>query len=191
MPTPEVAPAETPFIPKAFIPPPVDPPPWRLAARTLANQIEGWPRAMFEADSYRPPFPGAPLFIMQPEAIRTVLLDSAEDFPQGDLFKRMMRPAWGNGLLTADKRDWRLQRRAAAPRPQRWIGLLQDMRAHRVLSTLCHLTREMGSVVLVRGDRGCRFLTHLSLPLSSRLCGGCHSARSKRTPRSCGQAARG
>ena len=125
MPTPELAPSETPFIPKAFIAPPVDPPPWRLAARTLANQIEGWPRAMFETDSYRPPFPGTPLFIMQPEAIRTVLLDSAEDFPQGDLFKRMMRPAWGNGLLTVDERNWRLQRRAAAPafRPAEIVGL--------------------------------------------------------------------
>jgi len=125
MPTPDLAPVEEAFVPNAFIAPAIDPPFWLLAARSPSSQIEGWPRAMFEADAYRPPFPGMPLFIMQPEAIRTVLLDAAEDFPQGDLFKRMMRPAWGNGLLTADDRNWRWQRRAASPafRPTEIVGL--------------------------------------------------------------------
>ena len=117
--------AEAPFIPAAVIPPQKDPPSWLLAARTPFNQIEGWPRAVFEGDAYRPPFPGMPLFLAQPQAIRTVLLDAAQDFPQGELLKRMMRPAWGRGLFTAEDRDWRWQRRATAPafRPAEMAGL--------------------------------------------------------------------
>jgi len=115
MPAMGPAQAEAPFIPAAVIPPQTDPPSWWLAARMPFNQIEGWPRAVYEGDAYRPPFPGMPLFLAQPQAIRTVLLDAAQDFPQGEMLKRMMRPAWGRGLFTAEDRDWRWQRRATAP----------------------------------------------------------------------------
>lgn len=108
------APTAALFIPPAVTPADKDPPLLLLAARTPGNQIEGWPRAVFEAEIYRPTLPGTPHYIMEPRAIRTVLLDAAEDFPQGALFKRMMRPAWGRGMLTAEGRDWRAQRHAAA-----------------------------------------------------------------------------
>jgi cytochrome P450 len=78
------------------------------------SQIEGWPRALYETDTYQVPLPGGPLFVMSPEAVRTVLQERAEDFSTGALFRRVMRPAWGRGLLVAERQEWRAQRHAAA-----------------------------------------------------------------------------
>ncbi len=102
------------YTPPAYRPPDRDRHSLSLAARSPGNMLEGWPRAVFEADTWRPPFPGAPLFIMQPQAIHHVLLEAADAFPHGDLFARVMAPAWGGGLLTAQGADWRWQRHAAA-----------------------------------------------------------------------------
>jgi cytochrome P450 len=101
------------LIPPAILPPARDPSVLILAARMKNNQIAGWPKAMFEEDAWRPPIPGAPLFVMHPAAVKTVLTDDV-DFPQGHLARRVMRPAWGKGLLTAQLEDWRAQRHAAA-----------------------------------------------------------------------------
>ena len=102
------------YTPPAYRPPTVDRSPISLALRSPGNMLEGWPRAVFEADTWRPPFPGAPLFVTQPSVIRHVLLDAADKFPHGDMFLRMMAPAWGAGLLTAQGPRWRWQRHAAA-----------------------------------------------------------------------------
>lgn len=105
--------ATAPLVPPAIIPP--EKPDWFVAQilRTMRNQIEGWPKAVFEDDSYRPPIPRAPLFLMDPDAIKTVLLDEADNFPQGELFKRLMRPVWGKGLLPSEGKAWKWQRNAS------------------------------------------------------------------------------
>jgi cytochrome P450 len=102
------------YVPPAVLPP--EKPHWFIGQliRTLRNQIEGWPKTVFEADSYRPPIPRAPLFIMHPDAIKTVLLDDADNFPQGELFKRIMRPVWGKGLLPSEGKAWKWQRNASS-----------------------------------------------------------------------------
>lgn len=86
----------------------------RLAFRMARSQIEGWPRAVYEADTWRPPVPGAALFVMTPEAVRDVLQGQAGDFSTGALFRRVMRPAWGEGMLTAQGSAWRMQRQSAS-----------------------------------------------------------------------------
>ena len=101
------------LVPPAILPDERDPSLPVAAARTWKNQIAGWPKAVFEEDAWRPPIPGAPLFIMHPAAVKTVMTDDV-DFPQGHLARRVMRPAWGKGLLTAQHEDWRAQRHAAA-----------------------------------------------------------------------------
>jgi cytochrome P450 len=90
--------------------------PWlvTLMLRTLKNQIEGWPRAIYEADAWSAGIAGFPLWVMSPELVRKVLHEEAEHFPQGALFKRMMRPAWGEGMLIAEGKPWRFQRQAAS-----------------------------------------------------------------------------
>jgi cytochrome P450 len=50
---------------------------------------------------------------MHPAAVKSVLTND-DDFPQGHLAQRIMRPSWGRGLLIAQKEDWRAQRHAAA-----------------------------------------------------------------------------
>ena len=101
------------LVPPAILPGDRDPPVLVSVARNLKNQIAGLPKAAFEEDAWRPPIPGAPLFVMHPAAVKTVLTDDV-DFPQGHLAHRIMRPAWGKGLLIAQKEDWRAQRHAAA-----------------------------------------------------------------------------
>lgn len=83
-------------------------------SRNASSQIGNLPRDVYEKEAWKPPLPGMPLFIMAPDLIKFVLLDQADYFPHGDLFERIMRPAWGTGLLLAKNDDWRMQRRAAA-----------------------------------------------------------------------------
>ncbi|MEL7032950.1 MAG: cytochrome P450 [Pseudomonadota bacterium] len=78
------------------------------------SQIANLPARVYDADAWKPPLPGMPLFIMAPDLIKTVLLDQADQFPHGALFERIMKPAWGDGLLLSQGDDWKTQRRAAA-----------------------------------------------------------------------------
>ena len=113
------------FIPPAPIPPDRDPSIAMLAWRLAKSQIEGWPRALYEEDAWKVPLPSGALFVMSPDLVRTVLQERAEDFPMGALFRRVMRPAWGRGILTAEGKEWREQRHAAAGafRPVDMAGL--------------------------------------------------------------------
>jgi len=82
--------------------------------RNARSQIGNLPKAVYDSEAWRPPLPGMPLFVMAPELVQTVLLSEAHKFPHGALFERIMKPAWGNGLLLAQGDNWKLQRRTAA-----------------------------------------------------------------------------
>lgn len=107
-------PNPTRFVPPAYLGPDRDLSRLSMAARMLRSQIEGWPKQVFEEDVWRFTGPGGAFFVMNPEAVQTVLLDEADAFSTGALFRRVMRPAWGRGMLLAEGDDWRRQRRAAA-----------------------------------------------------------------------------
>jgi len=53
--------------------------------------------------------------IMDPGAIREVLLDRLEDYPKSLVTKNLLKPAIGESLFIAEGAHWRWQRRAAAP----------------------------------------------------------------------------
>lgn len=53
--------------------------------------------------------------IMEPAAIKRVLLDRLEDYPKSDVTKALLSPAIGSSLFIAEGAHWRWQRRAAAP----------------------------------------------------------------------------
>ncbi|MEM7723774.1 MAG: cytochrome P450 [Pseudomonadota bacterium] len=53
--------------------------------------------------------------IMDPPSIRRMLLDAVDDYPKSDATKDVLRPAIGNSMFIAEGKDWRWQRRAAAP----------------------------------------------------------------------------
>ncbi len=53
--------------------------------------------------------------VSDPPAIKHVLLDNAANYPKGRQQQIRLRPALGNGLLTAEGASWRFQRRTASP----------------------------------------------------------------------------
>ncbi|WP_373050323.1 cytochrome P450 [Thalassovita aquimarina] len=53
--------------------------------------------------------------VMDPDAIRRVLLDRLDDYPKSMVTKNLLRPAIGESLFVAEGAHWRWQRRAAAP----------------------------------------------------------------------------
>jgi len=53
--------------------------------------------------------------IMDPEAIRRVLLENLEAYPKSSVTKTLLRPAIGESLFIAEGDHWRWQRRMAAP----------------------------------------------------------------------------
>ena len=53
--------------------------------------------------------------IMDPGAIRSVLLEKVDDYPKSRATKNILRPAIGDSLFIAEGAHWRWQRRAAAP----------------------------------------------------------------------------
>ena len=77
------------------------------------NPIEVW----WEGDFERPVSIGGTIFGLRaaahdPAAVRRVFLDNAANYRKDDLQLRILRPGLGNGLLTAEGQDWRVQRRA-------------------------------------------------------------------------------
>ena len=79
------------------------------------------PIAAFGARAYREPYTYARsrlrhfLMVCDPEGAKHVLLDNAANYVKSDQVQRQLRPALGNGLVTAEGQSWRFQRRTAAP----------------------------------------------------------------------------
>lgn len=53
--------------------------------------------------------------VMDPAAIRRVMLDAVDTYPKSEATKNILRPAIGESLFIAEGEDWRWQRRAVAP----------------------------------------------------------------------------
>ena len=53
--------------------------------------------------------------VMDPQALRRILLEKVEDYPKSVVTKNLLRPAIGDSLFVAEGAHWRWQRRAAAP----------------------------------------------------------------------------
>ncbi|MEL7131956.1 MAG: cytochrome P450 [Pseudomonadota bacterium] len=53
--------------------------------------------------------------VMDPDAIRRILLDRLDDYPKSVVTKALLRPAVGESIFIAEGADWRWQRRTAAP----------------------------------------------------------------------------
>lgn len=69
--------------------------------------------------------------IMEPSALRQVLVDKVDAYPKSDATIRLLKPAVGLSIFTAVGDDWRWQRRAAAPifAPRRLTDLAPMMSA--------------------------------------------------------------
>ena len=61
--------------------------------------------------------PGPPrmAFLMDPDLVKEVLLTRASDFPKGGLQVEVLKPVFGNAMISVEGREWRWQRGVAAP----------------------------------------------------------------------------
>ncbi len=69
--------------------------------------------------------------VSDPVAIKRVLLDNVDNYRKGAQQQVRLKPALGNGLLTAEGASWRFQRRTAAPvfQHRRLVGFAGAMAA--------------------------------------------------------------
>lgn len=112
----DLAPTRQPFIPPS---PPRAPetmgPLGRMAAMRR-SAIATWGQRAYEEDIIRGWFFGRSSFILNtPDAIRHVLVDNYENYMRTPTGIRVLRPMLGEGLLIAEGRAWKHQRRTLAP----------------------------------------------------------------------------
>ncbi|QDW35948.1 cytochrome P450 [Bradyrhizobium sp. KBS0727] len=75
-----------------------------------------WSQRAYEEDIIQGRFFGRSSFILNtPDAIRHVLVDNFENYTRTPAGFRVLRPILGEGLLIAEGRAWRYQRRTLAP----------------------------------------------------------------------------
>jgi cytochrome P450 len=78
--------------------------------------INAIPACAYETPVHRMPTPFGPLFIVSdPEGVRRVLVDGAEDFPKHAIHLTVTRLVFGAGLLSSEGAAWRAHRRIMSP----------------------------------------------------------------------------
>ena len=106
----------TPLVPPA---PPRAPDTMTAFGRVKAmrnSAISAWGQRAYEEDIVRGRFLGRSSFILNtPDAIRHVLVDNHENYTRTPAAMRVLRPVLGEGLLIAEGRSWKHQRRTLAP----------------------------------------------------------------------------
>src|SRR3954449_8764743 len=108
--------ARAPLVPPR---PPRAPDDMNVFARVKAisiSPIGSWSRRAYEEDIVRGRFLNHSSFILNaPDAIRHVLVDNYENYTRTPAGFRVLRPILGEGLLIAEGRAWKHQRRTLAP----------------------------------------------------------------------------
>ena len=80
------------------------------------SPIGSWGQRAYEEDIVQGRFLGRNSFILNaPDAIRHVLVDNYENYTRTPAGIRVLRPMLGEGLLIAEGRAWKHQRRTLAP----------------------------------------------------------------------------
>ena len=80
------------------------------------SPIGSWGQRAYEEDIVQGRFLGRSSFILNaPDAIRHVLVDNYENYTRTPAGLRVLRPILGEGLLIAEGRAWKHQRRTLAP----------------------------------------------------------------------------
>ena len=98
-----------------IVPPERALPPLRLIRTVIRNPIEAWPKPVYEQLVFRSrAFGRETVFITEPDLVQQVLVEKADAFVKAQSLQRALRPALGDGILTADGARWRWQRRATA-----------------------------------------------------------------------------
>ncbi|MDB5564765.1 MAG: cytochrome [Tardiphaga sp.] len=90
--------------------------PFGRMAAMRRSAIDTWGQRAYEEDIVKGRFFGHASFILNtPDAIRHVLVDNYENYTRTPAGIRVLRPMLGEGLLLAEGRTWKYQRRTLAP----------------------------------------------------------------------------
>lgn len=86
--------------------------------------------------------------VMDPGALRRILLEKLDDYPKSDVTKNLLRPAIGESLFIAEGAHWRWQRRATAPAfSHRNVSNLAPVMTEAAGRTLDRLQAQQGRAV--------------------------------------------
>ena len=92
-------------------------PVWRgFFGERVRNVIYSWPTTAYEDRyKYRKLLGYRLHFIFDPDVVGHVLLDNKENYRRPRAVQRILGPVIGNGLLSSEGDDWRVQRKIVAP----------------------------------------------------------------------------
>src|SRR6195952_4515768 len=108
--------ARTPLVPPAPPRAPSTMGPFGRMALMRKSAIGTWGQRAYQEDVIKGRFFGRSSFIFNtPDAIRHVLVDNYENYTRTPPGLRVLRPMLGEGLLIAEGRAWKHQRRTLAP----------------------------------------------------------------------------
>jgi cytochrome P450 len=105
---------------RPFYPPHVAPAAKPLRFPFNLTKLLGNNLSIIPEQAYRDPIviaPGPPrmAFITGSELVKDLLLTRPTEFPKGGMQVEVLKPMFGNAMISAEGRDWRWQRGAAAP----------------------------------------------------------------------------
>ncbi len=104
-----------------FVPPTVTPPDRPLGVLASLRAVRRNVLEILPAIAFTQPIvtgttgPARWHMVQSPEGMRRVFLDNAANYPKSEVMIRMLRPAVGASLFTAEGAQWRWQRQAIAP----------------------------------------------------------------------------
>ena len=88
--------------------------PWNLI-KVLRNNLEIIPEQAYREPLVIAPGPPRIAFFTGPELVKTLLLSHHSEFPKGGLQVDVLKPMFGNAMISVEGREWRWQRGAATP----------------------------------------------------------------------------
>jgi unspecific monooxygenase len=126
-----------------------------LFARMRAMRVSAigtWAQRAYEQDIIQGRFFGRSSFIVNsPEAIKHVLVDNYENYTRTPVGIRVLRPVLGQGVLIAEGKAWKHQRRTLAPAfTPRAVTMLVPHMVAVTDETIARLKQDCGSPVDLR-----------------------------------------
>jgi cytochrome P450 len=129
------------------------------------NPIATWGQRAYEEDLIRGKFFGRSSFILNtPDAIKHVLVDNYENYTRTPTGLRLLRPILGQGVLIAEGRAWKYQRRTLAPAfTPRAVSMLIPHMVAVTDDTVTKLTKDAAGPVDLR-----EAMQHMTLEIAGR-----------------------
>jgi len=129
------------------------------------NPIATWGQRAYEEDLIRGKFFGRSSFILNtPDAIKHVLVDNYENYSRTPTGLRVLQPMLGQGVLIAEGRAWKYQRRTLAPAfTPRAVSMLIPHMVDVTDDTVAKLVKDSAQPVDLR-----QVMQHMTLELAGR-----------------------